>query len=498
MCKFTTLCAKLHIIIDEYTEKCYYVFMEHKIADEMKVEELKKERDSLLQLNKALQSVYENYNNDTICITDNKGTIEYCGEACERHCGLTADELIGKNVSWHEKEKHFYPSVTLRVLKSKRTEVIMQDTQIGVSLITIGVPIFDEFGEIKKVISISRDFSKELEIATLLAETQTDIADNESYDAADETIITCCDKIYSIMTLMRMVAPSNSTFLLTGESGTGKGVFAKYIHRKSKRSEKPFISVSCGAIAENLIESELFGYEPSTFTGADKQGREGLIEAANGGTLFLDEIGELPLSQQVKLLHVLQDKQLRRVGGRKCTDVDVRIIAATNRNLEEMVKEGTFREDLFYRLNVVTIHVPSLRERKEDIPLLIKHFLKERNKQNGTDREISNGAIQRMTEYYWPGNVRELENTIEMLSLTTTEHTIEESHLPAKMRSKKADVASIDIKQVMPLKDAVAAVEKKMIELALLENGGSQLHAAKQLGVDRTTITRKVNQYKIK
>lgn len=475
-----------------------YVFI--LINDRTPEQQIKKETTALRKLNNKLQSVFENYNDDTICIADKNGIVEFSGEACERHCGITAKDIIGKNMLELEKQKYFYPSATGKVLKSKKTEVVMSDTLIGVTLITIGVPVFDESGEISKVITISRDFSKELEIAALLTRVKADVLE-EDEQVETKTIITCSNKIYSILTLLKMVAPSESTVLITGETGTGKGLFAKYIYDNSKRADKPFFSINCGSIAENIIESELFGYAPSSFTGADKEGRQGLFEMAQGGTIFLDEIGELPLSQQVKLLHVLQEKKIIRVGGREYIDVDVRVIAATNKDLPKMVEDGTFREDLYYRLNVVSVYIPPLKDRKEDIPLLIKHFLQQMNVQNATHKEISSSAIEIMAEYEWPGNVRELENIIEMLSVTTSDHIIGIEHLPDQVKnievSDNTDKALV-VNKVMPLKDGLKSVEIQMIEKALKECNGNQYEAAKLLSVDRSTITRKVNQYNIK
>ena len=311
------------------------------LNDVTRLAESEEERNTLRMLNKSLQTVYEQYNDDTICIADNHGKIEFAGEACYRHCGITAEDIISMNIFDLERERIFYPAVTTKVLVSGKTEVVMSDTKIGVMLITIGVPIFDEQGNIKKVISISRDFSKELEIATLLAQVKNDIYEEGEKEEFDQAIVTCSNKIYGLMTLMRMVAKTDTTVMLEGETGTGKGVFARYIHSKSNRDRKPFVIVNCGAIAENLIESELFGYEAGYIHRWCQRREDGpLLKWQKGGTLFLDEISELPLSQQVKLLSVLQDKIMLRVGGRKYIDLNFRLIVATNHDLEEMMKQG--------------------------------------------------------------------------------------------------------------------------------------------------------------
>ncbi len=471
------------------------------IHDVTQLVDVVEESNTLKTLNKNLQSVYEQYNDDTICIADSNGVVEFAGEACFRHCGITSEDIIGMNMYDLERDKYFYPAATTRVLASGKSEVVMSNTKIGVNLITIGVPIFDEQGKISKVISISRDFSKELEIATLVAQVKSDVYEGNDTEDTNHTIVTCSNTIYGLMTLMRMVAKTESTVLLEGETGTGKGVFARYIHSKSMKENKPFVVVNCGAIADNIIESELFGYEPGTFTGGAREGKIGLLELANDGTLFLDEVSELPLAQQVKLLSVLQDKMMLRVGGRKYINLNFRLIVATNKNLEEMIAKGTFREDLYYRLNVVCIKIPPLAERKEDIPLLIKHFLKSMNEEHGTHKEISQKAIFALTQYDWPGNVRELENVIEMLSVITQDNIIDIKHIPERIkRSSPKGLEKegvVEIKGIKNLKETLQETEKKMIALAFEDAGGNHQKVAELLGVDRSTITRKISQYGI-
>lgn len=476
-------------VISKKIEDHLIVFLRDKIDE-------RQELRSLRELNKYLQNVYENYTDDTISITDGEGIVEFCGEACERHCGITATEIIGKSMFDLEREKYFYPSATVEALKSGKTEVVKQDTKIGTTLITVGIPIYEN-GRIKKVIAISRDFTKEIEIATLLIDIKQDTEINTDDDNEFGKIITCSRKIYSVMTLMKMVSKVDSTVLLTGETGSGKTLFAEYIHSKSKRAQGPFIKVNCGAISESIMESELYGYEAGSFTGANKEGKKGLFEHANGGTILLDEISEMPLRQQVKLLHVLQERSSRRVGGGTEIPFDVRIVVATNKNLEELVEKGLFREDLYYRLNVVTITIPALRERKEDIPLLIKHFMSKYNSHSGMSKEISSAAIKELCEYKWPGNVRELENMIEMLSITTKGNLIDIENLPEKViRDPGKSSGAVSINYLAPLQTALEETKEKLIRMAL-KQGGNQKKAAEILGVDRSTITRKANEYGI-
>jgi len=466
------------------------------LRDKTKITNIESELNNLKNLNGYLQNVYENYSDDTLCITDEKGMVEFCGEACERHCGMTAQEIIGKNIYDLEKQKYFYPSATVKTLKTKKTEVVIQDTKIGTTLITIGIPIFQN-EKLEKVISISRNFAKEIEIGTLLIQTKYDIEKDNNSETEYEKIVTCSKKMYSIISLLKMVASTKATILLTGNTGTGKGVLAEYIHAKSERADKPFVQVNCGAIAENIMESELYGYEGGAFTGANREGKKGLFEIANGGTIFLDEIAEMSVNQQVKLLHVLQERSIRRVGGSDEIKLDVRIIVATNKNLEERIKEGAFREDLYYRLNVVAMHVPDLKERKEDIPLLINHFLNKHNREYNQHKEISKRAVEKMSNYAWPGNVRELENMIEMLALTINDNIIDIEHLPPKVLNNFCSSEdNVLIKELKPLKEILQEAEIQAIKKALDETG-SPKNAGEKLGIDRSTVTRKINMYGI-
>jgi len=301
-----------------------------------------------------------------------------------------------------------------------------------------------------------------------------------------------------IIELSTRVARVDSTVLITGESGVGKEIIAKLIHRASKRSSGPLIRINCGAIPENLLESELFGYESGAFTGARKDGKPGMFELAEGGTLFLDEIGEMPFSLQVKLLRVLQEREIVRVGGTKPTKVDVRIVTATNSNLEEMVANGTFREDLYYRLNVVNIAIPPLRERVDDIPHLALHFIKKFNTKYNMNKKMTLEAIDRLCQYSWPGNVRELENLIERLVVMVREEEIGVQHLPDSLQGRtevdKGNVVSIS--EIVPLKKALEEVEKQLLSKALHKYGSTR-KVAKVLGINQSTVVRKANRYEL-
>lgn len=301
-----------------------------------------------------------------------------------------------------------------------------------------------------------------------------------------------------ILDLTVRVAQVDSVVLIHGESGTGKEVLARLIHSLSARSKGPFISINCGAIPENLLESELFGYERGSFTGAWRDGKQGLFELADGGVMFLDEIGEVPLNLQVKLLKVLQDMEVFRLGGVKPVKFDVRVIAATNRNLQELVKNRKFREDLFYRLYVVPIEVPPLRERREDIFPLAWHFLKQYNQKYRQSKTFSSELIEMLESYGWPGNVRELQNIVERLVVTSDSEVLKPEHLPHSIYQRgDAEDISLDrsrVSGVVSLYHAKEQVERTMLAQAIKIKRTTR-EIASLLGIDHSTVVRKLQKY---
>ena len=305
-------------------------------------------------------------------------------------------------------------------------------------------------------------------------------------------IIGNSNKMREVLQMISQVSKSSATVLIRGESGTGKELVANSIHYNSDRNQNPFIKINCAAIPENLIESELFGHEKGSFTGASRQ-KKGKFEIADGGTLFLDEIGNMDLSAQVKLLRVLQEKEFERVGGYKPIKSDVRIVAATNSNLEEMVQQGKFRDDLYFRLNVFPIYIPSLRMRKTDIILLADHFLEKYRREHGKDiKRISTPAIDMMMEYHWPGNVRELENCVERAVLLCNEGAIHSYHLPATLQTGTKS-------KTLPLslEDAVANLEKEILIDSLKNTKGNIKKAAKLIGITVRKFSYKAARYQI-
>jgi transcriptional regulator with PAS, ATPase and Fis domain len=296
-----------------------------------------------------------------------------------------------------------------------------------------------------------------------------------------------------LLSLIKKVSPTDSTVLILGESGTGKELVAASIHDHSKRQDKPFIKLNCAAIPEDLLESELFGHEKGAFTGATNF-KPGKFDMADGGTIFLDEIGDMPYNLQGKILRILQGQEFYRVGGNRTIKVDVRIIASTNKNLEKMVREGTFREDLFYRLNVFTLHLPPLRERKEDIPLLVDYLLQSTPKK----RAISSMALQLLVAFSWPGNIRELKNTIESASVIAENGYIEPAQLPGKITGAfNQNSRDVKLPTNIPLDERLREIEKSMIIEALRKTGGVQVRATELLGINQRSLWHRIKKHDI-
>ncbi len=297
-----------------------------------------------------------------------------------------------------------------------------------------------------------------------------------------------------VLELAETVAPSDSTVLLGGESGTGKEVLARYIHSLSDRADGPFLSINCGALPDSLLESELFGHVKGSFTGAVKD-KEGLLVAAAGGSFFLDEIGEMSPATQVKLLRALQEREVIPVGATESVPVDTRILAATNRDLEEEIRKGTFRSDLYYRLNVIVLHIPPLRERREDIPVLADHFLEKlgRDREDGV-KGLTEETMEILVRYDWPGNVRELENALERAAVVTSADTIKADALPERVRSAPTPQL---VSANLPPNPSMEVIERAYIHWVLHAEGGNKTRAAEVLGIDPSTLYRKLNRYGI-
>lgn len=439
---------------------------------------------------KELKEILE-YSPDSIVVADGAGNILLANKSFESATGVHPSNVIGRNAADLVKEGVFAPCINDLVRKEKRELTVMQKTQNGKNAVVTAVPLFDDAGSIYRVIFNSQDLKKLNQLKGFLTE-----YDAMSIRDANMTVdvIVRSKAMREIFHDAHAVAKAASTVLITGESGVGKEVVAKYIHQNSSRSREKFVQINCGAIPDSLLESELFGYEVGAFTGALKCGKMGLIETANKGTLFLDEIAELPINMQVKLLTAIQNKQIIKVGGNTPIDIDVRYIAATNRDLTQMVQTGEFRLDLFYRLNVIPIPIPPLRDRKEDIIPLIENVLDKMNRQFQKNISLSKSAIKILLDYDWPGNIRELENVIERIVVTAKNSLISKEDLPIfTPKQTWADVPVV-VHEVIPLADAVEEVEKQLICM-LHKNGESSYKIAETLSISQSAAYRKMKKY---
>jgi PAS domain S-box-containing protein len=476
--------------------------------DVSELELITQELSESLRLNKELDGIIQS-SYDGIFITDGAGIVLKANTAFERITGVKVGPMLNKNVNDLVEQGFFSQSVTMLVLEKRAPVTIVQQIKAGdkagKETVVTGSPIFDEEGNVVRVVTNVRDISELNELKQQLLYTKelsqrycTELQELRAQQLKLDDVIAYSNEMKRVIELSVRVAQVDSTVLITGESGVGKEIIAKLLHRASKRSSGPLIRINCGAIPENLLESELFGYESGAFTGAKKDGKPGMFELAEGGTLFLDEIGEMPFSLQVKLLRVLQEREIVRVGGTKQVSVDVRIVAATNSNLEEMVANGDFREDLYYRLNVVNIVIPPLRERVDDIPPLVLHFLQKFNSQYAMNKRITPEAVEVLSQYSWPGNVRELENLVERLVVMVNEGEVEIRHLPDFLQETKEISKSnvVSISEIIPLRRALEEVEKQLLTKAL-DKYGSTRKAAKALEVNQSTVVRKVNRYEL-
>ena len=451
---------------------------------------------------RELESIL-NLSHDGIYVTDAAGNALIVNDAYFRITGIERDTVFKKSLDQLIKEGHIKQSVAKEVLESKHETTILQKIRKKQVMIT-GTPLLDKNGYVKMIVINIRDLTEMNALRDQLESTQrlsdlyySELSELRLQQLEMEDLVIKSEAMEKVVQMALRTARVDSTVLIGGETGVGKGVIAKLIHRSGPRAKKPFIKVNCGAIPETLIESELFGYVKGAFTGAQQSGKAGLFEVANEGTLLLDEIAELPPLFQVKLLHVLENGEVRRLGSVRERQVNVRIIAATNRDLEAMVKKGRFREDLFFRLNVVSIAVPPLRERRLEIPAFVAHLLDKYNEKYGLEKKVAIKAIDVLQQYSWPGNLRELENLIESLMVMTDKKSIQVQDLPHYILQPFPN--SIGQKDSGPtdLKYLVGLAEKTIIQNTL-ERFGTTRRAAKALGVSQPTIVRKMKAYGIK
>jgi transcriptional regulator with PAS, ATPase and Fis domain len=427
---------------------------------------------------------------DVIYRSDERGITREVGDACEDLWGFKPRDLEGRSVFDLERDGIYKPSVTRLVLETGHVIQSLQSTRTGRRLLVVGIPVRSKSGDIAQVVNLSWNITTK---ASCSAPRNGDgflkIHEGASCGGLDGFVFGSA-QMARVADIALKVSAVDSTVLITGESGVGKEVVASFLHSRSKRGGGPFIKINCAAIPEELLESELFGYERGAFTGANRGGKPGVFDLAEKGTLLLDEISETSKNMQAKLLRVLQDGSFMRVGGTKPVRADVRIIAAANRDLEREMREGRFRQDLFYRLNVVPIHIPPLRERPDDIPLLAMHFLKHYNARYGKNKIFDARTIMRFQEHDWRGNIRELQNAVERLTVLTEGDLIV---APDFLGDRQAENAGVTVGHIMPLRDAVNAVERQIIRMAM-EKFGTATKAAEVLGVDQSTISRKMKK----
>ncbi|MFD6509970.1 sigma-54 interaction domain-containing protein [Bacillus sp. NPDC060175] len=436
-----------------------------------------------------LQDVFE-YAFDEIFVTDDKGIVVRVNSMCERHYQLSAKELVGKHVKELQKEGVFYPSATLEVIEKKRPVELVQTTKSGEYLHVRTRPVFDDEGNLRRVISYSRDLTELYQLRQKVEEMDNQLKTykkelRETYE--HEGLIFKSIAMQKIIETIKKVSVVDSTVLVLGETGVGKSRLVRHLHEVSHRKNESFYEINCAALPTNLIESELFGYSGGSFTGANREGKKGLLESAHKGTLFLDEIGEMPLEIQAKLLQVLQEKTFRPIGGRELKKVDVRIVAATNRDLSTMVKQGTFRKDLYYRLNVIPISIPPLRERTEDILPLIYHYLQHFNKKYGRDVKLAPSTLQMFVGYPWEGNNREIENVIERIVITADDFVMVED-LPLSMQEATVEQSGQSLYRMLE------EVERNII-LKAYKTYGSSYKVAEFLQISQSAATRKIKKF---
>ena len=434
---------------------------------------------------------------DDLLISDGEGIVLRVSPTFEDVYGVEKDRVVGRSVFELETEGVFKPSIIAKVLQRREKITMQQRNRTNRRIVVTATPVFGDDGEIKLVVSYSRDITEMVELQNQYMQLENKI---EQYTeeinqlrqkaALENVVIGKSPQMVNILETIRRVADFDANILFLGPSGVGKTMLAKIVHQQSKRKKGSFIDINCAAIPEHLLESELFGYEKGSFTGAGNKGKVGLIELANGGTLLLDEISEMPLSLQAKLLKTIQDKVITRVGGTKEIKVDFRLITASNRDLEEAAGRGTFRKDLYYRLNVIQIQIPSLRERKDDIIPLIDFFTEKNNRKYGLHKEFHLRALEALVNYSWPGNIRELSNIVERASMTCEGDVIPKDLLPQEVLREQTK----GVREVNNLNKAVEEFEGDLIRQAY-KKYGSSIEVGKALGISQPTAYRKIQKY---
>lgn len=445
-----------------------------------------------------------NSSSEGLWICDGEANVLRMNPASERIHGVKAEDVIGRKMQDLVDEGFIDKSATLEVIKARSVVNILQNRK-GRKLVITGTPVFDPDGKLIRIVSSVRDIT-EIETMQRELEEQEAMKDQlrnhmlelQHMELESRRVIAKSPCMLKALRQAIKVGSVDSSVLLLGESGVGKGLFADIIHKNSHRSEKPLIRINCGAIPDSLIESELFGYEKGAFTGAKTSGKPGYLELADGGTLFLDEIAELPSPSQVKLLRFLEDGRITRLGGTVSRMVDVRILAATHQDLEEMIGRGKFRLDLYYRLKVVPINVPAVRERRDCILPLIDHYIEYFGTKNGISKRLTRAASDALLSYSYPGNVRELMNICERLVVMSETELIDLKDLPGDIipRAQEVTGVSLELLGSMTLQQALDSLERKMLAESLKLHGNQRRMAA-ALGINQSTIARKLEKHRL-
>lgn len=468
------------------------------------LEEVSAELESVHRLYNELDTIIEAAH-DGIMITNCDGIGLRVNRALCRLTGLEASYYLNQPIDKLYSDGFFkYESVTMKALREKRSVTAVQRINNGKEVLVTGTPIFSNNGEIFLVVTNVRDI---IELQKLKEERSKLIAKDTADGDVDDficqlrkgEIIAESAEMLKVLNVVVRAARAETTVLLLGESGVGKEVLAKIIHYSSSRPKQgKFIQINCGAIPENLLESELFGYEHGAFTGAKKGGKPGMFEIADNGSLLLDEIGEMPQSLQVKLLRVLQEQEFYRIGGVKPIKLNVRIVAATNKDLKKLVEQGKFRKDLYYRLNVIPIEIPSLRHRKDDIFPLAMYYLQHFNNKHKTNKTLDARTVAILENYNWPGNVRELMNILERTIVLSSGDSIDPYIINSQLdKQNVTENLPITVRNIIPLREAQAIIEQELLQKSLKENRTVR-QAAKALGISHSTLIRKANQYNLK
>jgi PAS domain S-box-containing protein len=475
------------------------------LDDVTELEQTTSKLNSFQSLIRELDTIID-ASSDGLWICDGQANVLRLNPASERINGVKATEVVGRNMKDLQREGFVDRSVTLEVIETGKKFSIIQRTKVKRKLMLTGNPVFDAQGRIVRVVVTEQDITeidqlrKELEEREAMQDQfRHQMLEMQLSALEAHQIVAESPSFIKVLQQALRVSRVDSTVLILGESGTGKGVVADYIHKYSSRTTMPMIKLNCGAIPESLVESELFGYEKGAFTGAGNMGKPGHIELADKGILFLDEIGELPLSSQVKLLRFLEDGHVYRIGGTRARKVDVRVICATNRNLDTMVTSGQFRRDLYYRLNVIPLRIPPLRERPECILPLLKHYIDHFRKKHDQRLPLrfSPAAMEALLSYSYPGNVRELINICERLTVMTDEPEITLKDLPSAVRNLDLSAwagAPDQSLGSMTLAQILQSVERQVL-MEAKHRYRTQKEIARALGVNQSTIARKQKQH---